>query len=219
MKSIKLIFIVIMGLHILSSCSRIYINEISKSYGFDKENKKSVLIVGINGLSLNEFVKTYHKKYKEDQEFIMEYSDLFTNKLLNENLFASVRYDKSPRWNLIKSFVVSPQQSKIIDSLFNSCNSDYLISLSDFDISNRVSNSSYMSGGGSGMMMSSSNEYCVIKARVQIFDTKNRQKLSEFITTGEGSVFFFAFEAALTEAINNSVYHGVQYLKTGKTKF
>jgi hypothetical protein len=66
---------------------------------------------------------------------------------------------------------------------------------------------------------SSTTEFCVIKTRYVIYDTKSRQQVLEFISKGECSVFFFAFESALMGAINNSIYHAVAYLNTGKKEF
>lgn len=221
MKTKNWFIIGILGcLLLLPGCAKIYINVISKSQelNLNSDNLKTATIVGIDGLSLNEFIKTFNNKYKQNRDFIDEYINSFTNKLQMGKLFTQVKFDNSHKWSLIKSFAGAKEDFKIIDSLFNSCTSDYIINVSNFEISNRTQ--TFTSGGGPNMpMRTSTTEFCVVNAQFQIIDKRTRKGILEFKSTGEGSVFLFAFEAALEKAMNNSIEHAITYLKTGQIKF
>lgn len=205
---------------LLPACTSIFINEISKSPNFNlnTEHSKTALVAGLEGVQLNEFVKTFNKKYQKQNDFVVDYTKLFTAKLRSEKIFTQVKADTSGQWNIIKSFATVQDDFKAIDSLFNHSTEDYLICLSDLEISNRFQTVTV--GGGPNMPPSTSSvEYCVIKARFQIFELKTRQKLMEFFATGESQVFLFAFESAFISAMNSSMYHALAYLKTGKKEF
>jgi len=205
---------------LLSGCSKTYISVISKSpeCNLSSGDLKTATVVGVDGLSLNEFTKTFNKKYRQNRDFIDEYINLVTNKLQMGKLFAQVKFDNSRQWGLMKSFAGMKEDFKIVDSLFTNCSSDYIINVSNFEISNRIQ--SFTSYGGPNMSMSSSStEFCVINAQFQVIDQKTRKSILEFKSTGEGSVILFAFEAAFKNAVANSIDHAVAYLKTGKITF
>lgn len=218
MRTSKWIVKGIIGVQILlSSCTSIYINEISKSPSFNA-NSRTAIVVGIDGLILNEFIKTFDNKYRQKRDFINNYINSFSSKLQNEKIFVNVNADDSNQWNLIKSFAGAKDDFKTIDSLYNNCNADYIINISNFEISNRFQTSSTVGSpnipGGT-----TSVEFCVIKARFQISDKITRKSILEFEAKGESSVFLFAFEKAFINAMENSIDHAIAYLKTGKKEF
>lgn len=206
----------------LTSCSKIYINELSKTNALNLNNSK-VLVVASDELALNEFVKTFNKRYNQRRDYINEYINLFKNRLSADNICSEIKIDKSSKWALLKSFAGSKEDFNTIDSLFNNCNSDFIVLISNFEISNSKQFNNYGGGynasGGNMPMASSSTEYCVVKAQFQIMDKKTRKSILEFKSTGEGSVFLFAFEEALKTAIDNSIEHAILYLKTGQIKY
>jgi hypothetical protein len=136
---VKLLTEILTALLLLPACTSIFINEISKSPDFNihTENSKTALVAGLEGVQLNEFVKTFNKKYQKQNDYVVDYTKLFTNKLREERIFARVIADTSGKWNTIKSFAVVQGDFKAVDSLFNYCSADYLITISDFEISNR----------------------------------------------------------------------------------
>lgn len=205
---------------LLSSCTTLYISEISRTpnFTFNLNDSKSVLVVGNNDVSLNEFIKTFNKKYKDKREFVDDYKQSFSEKLRNGSIFTRVGMDKSSQWDSTKLFTFSQDQSKIVDSLILNSHVDYLLNISNLDISSRYQ--TVTSGGGLDVPMTTiTTEICVVKSRIQIMDIKTRQIVLEFVSTGEGSVFLFAYVSALDGAISRSIDYAIEYLKTGKTKF
>jgi len=64
-----------------------------------------------------------------------------------------------------------------------------------------------------------SSESCIITYDVEIWDAANRTKKAAFKTTGESTVFLFAYQTALENAIFDSIEHMMGYLKEGKTDY
>jgi hypothetical protein len=54
---------------------------------------------------------------------------------------------------------------------------------------------------------------------VEIYEAKNHSLLSEFITRGEGHVYFLQFGAALDKALMSATIHLAKYISKGKTSF
>ena len=135
-------------------------------------------------------------------------------------LFATVVADHNEDWRLTRSGSFAASDLKAIDSAFSSCKTDFLITVSDFEVANRIE-SSYTGPSGPNNMggTSSSVEYCVIDARFTVFDVKSRKKMLEFTSRGEKSVVLFGFENAFNGAVDSSIEHAVEYLKTGKKEF
>jgi hypothetical protein len=209
---------------ILSACTKIFINEISKSPNLKfLESSKTVLVVGTDGVALNEFIKTFNNRYKQKRDFINEYINSFGGKLSEGRVFTNVKSDTSTCWSLIKSFAGAKEDFNVIDSLFQRCSSDYILNISNFEVKNytRTTTSSRPAYGGSGgtVMTSSSTEFCVVLAQFQFIDKKTRKNLMEFRSTGESSVFLFAYDLALENAIKSSIDHAIAYLKTGQIEF
>ena len=208
-----------LALLFLTSCSNTYIYEISKSHEFNlnPDNSKTAIIFGSEDIVIEEFVKTFNNNYKENRDFVNDYISLLSDKLQNEKVFAQAKPDLSNQWSTIRSYSSEKQDLVMIDSLHN-LNADYIINVSNFNISNRVVTRTNF--GGSNMPAStSSTEYCIVKARFEISDRKTRKNILEFYSKGESTVFLFAFKAAFNNAMKNSIDHAVSYLKTGKKEF
>jgi hypothetical protein len=181
-------------------------------------DQRNVLVVGNSDVALREFIKTFNKNYTQKRIFVDEYISAISEKLKSDRIFMNVGLDKSVRWDLMRSNSFSKELSLAVDSLVTGSNSDYLLCINDFDVDNRIQ--TMMMGGGPGMpMTSSSNEFCVVTSRFQLIDTKTKRIVLEFESAGEGSVIFFAFEAALREATRKSIEHAIEYMKSGKIKF
>lgn len=221
MKIIKFSIIGILGIQFLMfSCTSVYVSEIYKSQDLKSnlDNSKTALIVGNDAVSLNDFIKTFNKKYNQKRNFVNDYLKIYAGNLRASKIFGQVSIDTTSHLDFINSISSTQEQLKTVDSLFTNTSAYYLIVISDFDISNRYE--TIMMGGGPNMpMTTSSKEFCIMKSRFQVYEIKTRQKVLEFVSTGESSVFLFAFESALIGAMNNSIDHSVTYLKTGQTKF
>ena len=205
---------------LLNSCTNIYINEISRTPGFSIEMSKSKKFVAVasNELLLNEFFKTFNKKYSNNRAFINDYLQQFELKVKSENVITSLVADQSEKWDIIRSYNAALDNPKAIDDLFNDCNADYIIYLSKFEISNRVDMRTTTTGPNTAPM-TSSIEYCIVKVRYQIIDKTNRKRVLEFESKGEAGVMLFAFEKALNDAIKRSIEYAAAFLKSGKKEF
>jgi hypothetical protein len=213
----KLVVVVLLALLLCSSCARTFIHEISRDNDL-KLQQSNVLVTGNNNLALNEFVKTFNKNFKDKRAFVNEYTSLVSARLKTNVMFTNVAVDTSSRWDWRRSYSYSSESSKAIDSLITNCNSDYLLRIQDFEISNRIQTSTMM--GGPGMpMTSSSTEFCIVQSRFELIDTKTKRVVMEFESVGEAGVIFFAFEAALRQATSKSIDHAIEYMRSGKVKF
>lgn len=224
MKLRKWLIAGVIGAQLLSSCEVIRISENSnyKDAQFVFGSNKTALLIGDDDVLINEFTKTFAKKYKQKHDFVVQYDSLCAVILKQENIFGEIKHDKSFDFISNDLLAFNPEQQKKVDSLFANTTADYLIRISDHEITNSIQGSPTMfmpmAGGGMGMSGGQS-ESCVINSHFQIYDIKTRKKVLDFVSKGSGGVGFFAFEKAFIKAMTNSVQNSAVYLKTGKLKF
>jgi hypothetical protein len=204
---------------VASACSSIFIVDVSKPDPNLQLKPSNVIVIADNAVSLIEFIKTFNKKYPTGKEaFVNEYVQAVSRKIKANGATATIKVDKSPHWDLLKTASFSTESAKTIDSLITNTQADYLLRIYNFSIDNRIQHA--MMAGGPGMpMMNSSSEFCVVKAKFQFINTKTKQIALEFTSVGEGAVSFFAFENALNEAMLQSMDHAAEYLKSGTVEF
>ncbi|WP_426091246.1 hypothetical protein [Flavobacterium sp. DSR3-2] len=209
---------------LLVSCEVVRISENSnyKDSKFVFGPNKTAVLFGDDTVLISEFSKTFNKKYKQKKDFVKQYDSLCAVTLKQENIFGDIKYDKSFEFISNDQVIVTQDQQKKVDSLFTNTSADYLIRIYDHEITNSIQGNPGMGmamSGGMGMTAGTQSESCIIKSHFQIYDVKSRKKVLDFISKGNGSVMFFAFEKALTDAIISSIKNSAIYLKTGKLKF
>ena len=225
MKTNILLIVGVLSVLLLSSCTATRITE-GKPYDSSEflfGTNKTALLVSSHEVMINEFTKTFNKRYKQKEDFIQQFDSLFAIKLKSENIFGKVKFDKSLQSDSYDTFSVNPEQQKKVDSLFANTNADYLIRITDYEITNSIQGNPGMmmpmAGGGMGMTGGGQTESCVVNSHFQIYDVKSRKKVLDYISKGSAGVGLFAFEQALINAIDNSIKNSAIYLKTGKIKF
>jgi hypothetical protein len=225
MKINKWLIAGMVGVQLVCSCEVIRISEISNYKGseFVFGSNKTALLVGDDDVLINEFTKTFSKKYKQKHDFVQQYDSLCAITLKQENIFGEIKHDKSLVFVSNDPLTLNQEQQKKVDSLFTNTTADYLIRISGHEITNSIQGTPgmpmAMSGGGMGMSAGSQSESCIINSHFQIYDIKTRKKVLDFVSKGSGGVAFFAFEQAFVTAMNNSIKNSAIYLKTGKLKF
>jgi hypothetical protein len=225
MKINNLLIVAVISVQLLSSCTATRITEVKpyNSSEFHFGTNKTAILVSSDEVMVNEFTKTFSKKYKQKEDFIQQFDSLFAIKLKNENIFGEIKYDKSLELVSNDTFTVNQEQQKKVDSLFSNTTVDYLIRITDYEITNSIQGNPGMmmpmAGGGMGMTGGGQSESCVVYSHFQIYDIKTRKKVLDFVSKGSASVGLFAFEQALVNAIGNSIKNSAIYLKTGNIKF
>ena len=210
---------------LLCSCEAVRITENLnyQNIQFTFGSNKTAILVSDDEVLINEFSKTFNKKYKQKHDFVTQYDSLFLIKLKEEKIFGEIKYNKSFDFASNDAVTFTLEQHKKVDSLFANTTADYLIRISNHEVTNSIQGSPGtmmpMSNGGMGMSTGTQSENCVIKSHFQIYDIKTRKKVLDFVSNGSGSVLFFAFEQAFTDAMNSSIKNSAIYLKTGKLKF
>jgi hypothetical protein len=186
--------IAIIGIQVLLyACSQVFITEMKKPSAsfFSKKEKFIAHLETESDVTLIEFKKAYARKYKSDEEFVEDYKNKFSAKLVSPTSSLKTSLDSSSAYKLI---------------------------LSNFRISNRIVRGA--AGGGPNMpMATTSTEFCIVTARYKIIETATKEVIADFESKGESSVVLFAFEAALMKAIDKSMDHAISYLNSGKTQF
>lgn len=215
----------IVSAQLLCSCEAVRISENSnyQNSEFVFGADKTAIIVGNDNISINEFTKTFNKKYKQKQDFVKQYDSLCAIKMKQENIFGEIKHDKSFEFVSNDAMTFTQEQQKKVDSLFANTTADYLIRIYDHEITNSIQGSPgmpmAMAGGGMAMSTGTQSESCIINSHFQIYEIKSRKKVLDFVSKGNGSVVFFAFEQAFMDAMNSSIKNSATYLKTGKLKF
>lgn len=219
-----LIFAVI-SVQLFSSCTATRISEVKpyNSSEFHFGTNKTALLVSSDEVIVNEFTKTFSKKYKQKEDFVQQFDSLLVIKLKNENIFGNIKFDRSLELLSNDALVVNQNQQKKVDSLVANTTADYLIKITRHEITNSIQGNPGMmlpiAGGGMGMTGGGQSESCVVNSHFQVYDIKTRKKVLDFVSKGIAGVGLFAFEQALTNAISNSIKNSAIYLKTGNIKF
>lgn len=225
MKINNLLIAAVISVQLLSSCTATRITEVKpyNSSEFIFGTNKTALLVSSDEVMVNEFTKTFSKKYKQKEDFIQQFDSLFVIRLKNENIFGEIKYDKSLELVSNDTFAVNQKQQKKVDSLFANTTADYLIRITRHEITNSIQGNPGMmmpmAGGGMGMTGGGQSESCIINSHFQIYDIKTRKKVLDYVSKGSAAVGLFAFEKALINAIDNSIKNSAIYLKTGNIKF
>ena len=198
---------------VLTSCkvSKHYIQPIVNFGVVDTQQNKKVLLTAIDSVSITNFDKTFAKNYKSKKDFVYEFIEDFNKEAANAKLFASTSIKSVNFWSN------TSKNKTLVDS-----SSDYIINFSDFKIGNRIE-TSFSSGApdfnGIPQNTQTSTEYCIVEAKVTVYDIATQQKLMEFTTIGESSVFFLDFSKTFIKAKSRAIQHAVNYLKNGKTLY
>ena len=225
MKINNLLIVAVISVQLLSSCTATRITEVKpyNSSEFLFGTDKTALLVSSDEVLVNEFTKTFSKKYKQKEDFIQQFDSLFENRLKNDNIFGKIIYDRSLELVSNDVFAVNQEQRKKVDYLFSNTTADYLIRITSHEITNSIQGNPGMmmpmAGGGMGMTGGSQSESCVVNSHFQIYDIKTRKKVLDFVSKGSAGVGLFAFEKALINAIANAINNSAIYLKTGNIKF
>src|SRR5688572_20278312 len=163
MKIFKSIMLVLQVL-LLSSCATVYVTEYSKAPGFNIKDQrlKSIAVTGFEPVIVNEFKKTFSKRFAQNQDFCTEFANKLKDQLKSAMIFATVVYDSSAEWKLTRPGSFAQSESKAFDSLFNFCKTDYLITVTDFEVSNRIATNYSPGFGANNVGSTTSTEYCVI---------------------------------------------------------
>jgi hypothetical protein len=228
MKINKWLLAGIVGIQLLiSSCTSVRISEnsIYNDSEFTFGPNKTALLVGNNNVLVSEFNNTFKKRFKEKNDFVIQYDSLCALKLKEELLFGSIKLSTSLDFLSADSMTFTQEQQKKVDSLFTNTKADYLIKINNQEITNSIQGTSAMPmynggmNGGITMGIGTQSESCIIKSHFQIYDIKTRKKVLDYVSLGSAGVLFLAFDAALLNAMNSSIKNTTTYLKTGKIKY
>lgn len=212
--------VIVLVMLFLCSCTTIFINEISREqdFSFNTLNLKTAIVIGTEDVVLNDFVKTFYKKYSDYHKFTADYVGQFTGSLKNANILARVESDTSFRWGSEIYYSYFAKDKITSDSVLIRSGANYLIRISGLEVSNRIQ-TSMIPGESNTPPIYKTSEHCIVKARFQVFDLKTQLNVMEFISYGEGTVVLLTYQEAFNEAIKNSIAHAVEYLKSGKKEF
>ncbi len=195
-----------------------YVNNIIKEGDITNPQEKIVLVTGFENIRVNNFTKTFEKNFSTDSLFVDAYINEFITEAKKNNIYSDYLVDVSSNWEELNKGINADRF--VLNDLFTNSNADYMISFSNFEITNRVETSYAPAvGPNGGAGTHTSIEYCIINVEVIIYDTKTQRKILEFVTTGESSVFLFNFTKTFLRAKTRSIKHIINYLKNGQVTY
>ncbi len=201
---------------------------ITKDYqepGFDtkkisKESKIEVYVT--NTVNINEFEKSFTSEYKSREKF----TDRFLKQIADTLKFVHGANGKigtdQTIGNKLVSLIFNPQLFSEISPVFDSSKFDYFLVIKSVLIGNELDYSpNYVSSGLNGSTVSfggGSTETCVVTLNAQIWSVSDKRIVLAFSAIGKSTVALFFYGTALKDAVNNSVFNMLKYLKDGTTK-
>ena len=194
-----------------------YINRVVKEGNFENFQNKTVLVTGFENIRANNFINTFEKNFATDSLFVDSYINEFITEAIKTNLFAEYVIEVHPILDELNKGINADKE--VLDEVFTNAETDYILSFSNFEITNRVETTYNPAVGPHGVGTHSSVEYCILNAEVILYDVKEQKRILQFVTTGESSVFLFDFTNTFMKAKTRSIQHIVNYLKSGKVTY
>lgn len=187
---------------ISSSCAKIHIEELKKPSEPIADASKSVALISKDNLILYEFDKEFAKNFQNKKE----YSDYFT-KSLESQLKSN---------QLFKSVTVLEGDLNV-ESIFDTTDFDYIISIEDVKITaffEDSHNTSYSANIGN-----SEKKKSIVRSRIKVYDKIIKKSIAEFYTIGDSNYSEGNYKKVVESATEKTVNNTIEYLKTGKVKF
>jgi hypothetical protein len=117
----------------------------------------------------------------------------------------------------------NPAITKALDSIFQSGNPKFFLYIHDITIDNINGADSHGNRAGlkigSGSISGGNTEKCIVAMEVEIWDVQKHLRRMTLTSYGEGSMLLSSFKGTLDNALNGSIGHLVEYLKSGQTEF
>ena len=159
-------------LFIVSSCILPkYITNITRYGKLEDTSNKTVTVVGLDRVYINDYEKTFYKNFENNLVFSHIFADMFSKSMENENVFSEVTSEIFVDWNHINTMTSKKSYLKI-EALFEECKTDYLFFIDEFEINRKVSVLNTTYNTEANMQTTNLYEFLILKATVKIFDTK-----------------------------------------------
>lgn len=226
----SLVFTLLFVLLFLWSCTVVRINE-NLNYatsGFNFGTDKTAILITSDNIVVNEFSKTFNKRFKENSDFVHYHDSLLSVNFKKLFVFGEINTDQSVKFASDNLLILNKVQQNKVDSLFTSTRANYIIRVSDIEVTNSIQGTGpvFMGipgggmGAGGGMFVGGGqSESCIVNTKYQVYDVKSRKKVLDFVSQGSSGVLFLAFDKALRGAIDSSINNAATYLSSGKLKF
>jgi hypothetical protein len=224
----KYLFVITAGL-LSVSCSKVFIQPfyIADEQVAKKLVSKKVILAVSSDIEVAEFGKSFASRFKTTDS---------CTKYLDKTIADSLKI-RFPGIVLVRAegdyldaVDALPGKRASLDSIKNlpdSGTADYIVGIRKFRIGNgysqnagvMISSPSAPAGDG-GMMMTggSASELCEVTFNVAIWDLKTKKMQLNFDSRGSKEVSFFQYQATMVSAIDNSIHHFMEYLKSNKTE-
>lgn len=201
---------------VLNSCiTPQYVTNITSHGKLENTRKKTATLVGLDRVFIHDYKKTFHKNFENNTDWSQKFLQSFSNTLVNHNLFSEVTIDNLKDWNHINTMTSKKSYLKV-ESLFEKCESDYLIFIDEFDFRQKITTSGSNYNSATGMQTTNSSEFLILKATIKIFDTKSHAPLIEFDVFGEDQILFFTYSKSLLDARKKLIENIATYLESYK---
>ncbi|WP_339888615.1 hypothetical protein [uncultured Flavobacterium sp.] len=196
------IFSLVLAVVLISSCGKIHIEELKKSSEPIADASKSVALISKNNVMLYEFDKEFEKNFQNKKEYSTYFSKSLESQLTSNQLYKSV---------------IVLEDNSAIETIFDTTDFDYIITIEDVKIAAYFEdshNTSYSANIGNSQKKKST-----VRSRIKIYDKLIKKEVAEFYTTGESDYSERNYKLVVEKATEKSIENTIQYLKTGKIKF
>tara|TARA_B100000809_G_scaffold263627_1_gene317342 strand:+ start:24666 stop:25310 length:645 start_codon:yes stop_codon:yes gene_type:complete len=188
-----------------------YITNVTDGGGIEKPKNKTILVIGLDNLHINDYQKTFDKNYSSKEEYIDNLTNVFYNKLNSSSIFNEVLVDTSDEWNHMSS-LTSRESFDKIDALFKKTKTDYVVCFSETTIEQKMkSNHIGTEHPFDDDDESTRSENVVVQTKVIVYDVNTSKPVLQYDVFGETSVMLFNYSYSLEEATSNMVDNAIKY--------
>lgn len=198
-----------------------YITHITNYRKLESLEAKTVTIVGLDHLSVQNYHNIFHKNFSNSFDFMNEMAHEMAIMSMKKSFVYNAKVDSNLDWKHINTQKSKKSYIKTTN-LFKECSSDYLILLDDFKIMSNMINKRAVNDGsmnsGFGNDTNSKTEFIVISGTVQIFDVKSRAAVLEFEVYGIDQVLFSTYSISMRHAKSKLIKNTINFLKNYSNK-
>lgn len=184
-----------------SSCAKIHVEELKNTLEPLEDASKSLALISKNEVLLYEFDKEFDKNFQNKKEYSDYFTKNFETQLISNKLYKSV----------------TVLDNSDIESIFNTTDFDYIISIEDVKIAaffESSQNNSYVVNLGNSQKKKSA-----VRSRIKVYDKIIKKSIAEFYVVGESDFSERDYKKVVQKATEKSIENTIEYLKTGKVKF
>lgn len=196
-----------------------YVTNITAYEDIGTSKNKTVTVVGLDEVFIQQYEKTFYKNFTSTLEFSQNIAENFSLAIESKGIVSASYMDLSADWEHINT-MISKKSYLIIQNLLKKTKTDFLICIDEFIVKQNLvvhQNTDPTTLNGGGMTTNNvSQEFIIVEATVSVYDVKTQEPIVKFDVFGQDQVFLFSYSKSLMDAKEKMINNSLDFLKKYK---